>query len=54
MAKASFASYHHADVSLGQQAARSAVGLIVTTLPRLPANMFVTIIEASLVPAAEG
>src|SRR5664279_1762842 len=34
-------------------AARSAVGSIVTTSPRLSAKMFLTIIAASLDPAAE-
>ena len=41
-----------ADASLGQQfycRARSAVGSIVTTLPRLPSKMFLTIMAASLV-----
>src|SRR5271167_4027537 len=34
-------------------AARSAVGSIVTTFPRLPSKMFLTNIAASLVPAAD-
>jgi hypothetical protein len=48
---------HRADVSLGQQLRRRGkIGgrLIVTTSPRLAAKMFLTIIAASLVPAAEG
>src|ERR1035441_550261 len=41
-------------VSSFAAAARLAVGSIVTTSPCLAAKMFLTIIAASLVPAAEG
>ena len=45
------------DASLGQQLYRRGkigVRLIVTTLPRLPTKMFLTIMAASLIPAAAG